>query len=400
MRIGLLGGTFDPVHNGHVALAQAALETDRLDKLIIMPSGQPPHKTGQLVSMAGYRHEMACQAFSGYPRIIVSDMEILREGPSYTLDTIRQLRSEMSPDDELILIYGSDILRDIENWHRPAEIMAACPLLLAERGGLDAVDSKAKAEELIGRFGAKTSFFNAPTIDLSSSAIRDAAAAGQAIRQWVPEKVARLIQKHGLYTRQADLTAISKGLTDQLGTLERLVWPLLDRKRLLHSLNVMVYAIHLARIHDVSPEKSSVAALLHDCAKCLPMKETRRYARKMGDDTLLDRELAHGPAGAWLAKTRFGITDPDILRAIHYHTTGCAGMTSLDKIIFIADKVEPARTYENLEEIRRLAEFDLDASLQICLSEIDMFLKRERLTPHPYTGHARDELNRRMSERD
>lgn len=400
MRIGLFGGTFDPVHNGHAALAGAALENGRLDRLIIMPSGQPPHKTGQVVSMAGYRHEMACQAFDSNPHMIVSDSEILREGPSYTLDTIRQLQRELPPDSELVLVFGSDILNDIEKWHQPAAIMAACQLLLAERGGVDTADSRAKAADLNARYGARISFFEAPKIELSSSTLREAVARGESIRQFVPDKVARMIRKNGLYAYQTDLSAVSKTLMDELVSLERQIWPLLDRKRLLHSLNVTVYALHLALLHQVSLEKAGVAALLHDCAKCLPRHETLEYARMAGDETLLDRELAHGPAGAWLARTRFGISDPDILRAIHYHTTGCSEMSRLDKIIFIADKVEPARTYENLEEIRRLVETDLDAALQICLREIDLFLKREKLAPHPYTCLASDELNRRLLERE
>ncbi|HAL74452.1 MAG TPA: nicotinate (nicotinamide) nucleotide adenylyltransferase [Clostridiales bacterium] len=395
MKIGLFGGTFDPVHLGHVALAEAALAAGELDRLIIMPAGQPPHKTGQVVSMAGYRYEMCWQAFAGDPHFEVSDLEILRAGPSYTLDTIRQTKHQLPADAELFLVYGSDILNDIEKWHQPAAIMSECALLLGVRGGSSQSDSKAKAADLCQRYSARISFFDAPKIELSSTLVREAAAAGHAFQSWVPEKVARTISKHKLYQYQSDMMAVSKPLTDQLSLLERQIWPLLDRKRLLHSLNATVYALHLARIHAVDLTQAGVAALLHDCAKCLPRHETQMYARLMGDDALLDRELAHGPAGAWLARERFGVDDPAILRAIHYHTTGSPGMTSLDKIIFIADKVEPARTYDNLDEIRRLVEFDLDAALKICLSEIDLFLKREKLKPHPYTGIAQAELEQR-----
>ncbi|HBP38447.1 MAG TPA: hypothetical protein DD640_06850 [Clostridiales bacterium] len=117
-----------------------------------------------------------------------------------------------------------------------------------------------------------------------------------------------------------------------------------------------------------------------------------QYAALAGDRSLMDDELAHGPAGAWMARQQYQIADPAILQAIQYHTTGCRGMSKLDKIIFIADKVEPARTYTHLSEIRRLAETDLDRAMLICLREIDSFLIREKLTPHPYTNEARAEL--------
>ncbi|MGI6334091.1 MAG: bis(5'-nucleosyl)-tetraphosphatase (symmetrical) YqeK [Saccharofermentanales bacterium] len=105
------------------------------------------------------------------------------------------------------------------------------------------------------------------------------------------------------------------------------------------------------------------------------------------------------PAPGW-PKTRFGIDDPAVLRAIHFHTTGCADMSTLDKIIFIADKVEPARTYDNLDMIRHAAERDLDASLLICIHEIEKFLRRENLSTHPYTLEAKREVENRRQMSD
>ncbi len=394
MRIGLCGGTFDPLHIGHQKLIQAAMQSGQIDRIIVMPAGRPPHKQNEVVSMAGYRFEMACQAFAGQPAITVSDLEILRPGRSYTLDTIHQLKSQLPDNSELILIYGSDILFDLEKWHKPAEILAACPLLLASRGGIENKESLAKAAELQARFKAKISFFEAPNLDLSSTKIRQAVSDNLPYQQWLPERVAKFIAKNGLYRYQDELADITPELWQRFYDLERQIWPFLNRKRLLHSLNVMIYALHLAKVHGVSREQAGIAGLLHDCAKCLPSPEVLKYASQAKDPSLLGDELAHGPAGAWLCQERYGIVDPAILRAVHFHTTGCGGMTTLDKIIFIADKVEPARTYENLAEIRRLAEFDLDQSLAICLQEIDSFLIREKLTPHPYTKDARDDLSK------
>jgi nicotinate-nucleotide adenylyltransferase len=398
-RTGLFGGTFDPLHNGHFELVKAALRQG-LDRVIVMPSGRPPHKSCDVVSMAGYRYEMACRAFSGMPEIKVSDMEILRPGRSFTLDTIRQLRERMAADDELVLLYGSDMLTQIDLWHEPGSVLAACPVMLADRGGYDDGFSRIKAAELKQKFGARITFFDAPPIELASSQIRRAIFEGQPYGAWLPEKVGQVIKKHQFYRHQDELAEISLDLWQQLYEMERQLWSYLDRKRMLHSLNVMLYSLHLALIHDVSPEQAGVAALLHDSAKCLPDKEVNQLARTTGDESMLDAALAHGPAGCQLASGCFHIGDPAVLHAILYHTTGCAGMTKLDEIIFIADKVEPARTYERLDEIRGLAETDLDQAMLVCLTEIGLFLSREKLTAHSLTQEALDDICRRLAARD
>jgi nicotinate-nucleotide adenylyltransferase len=397
-RTGLLGGTFDPLHNGHYELAQAALRHG-LDRLIVMPAGRPPHKADEVVSMAGYRFEMASQAFSGQTGVTVSDMEIMHPGPSYTLDTIDRLRQNLLPGDELILVYGSDVLATIEKWHKPADILAACPLLLAQRGGGSDLADQAKAEQLRRDYGARISFFAAPKIDLSSSQIRLAIQKGENCHTFLPEKVEKFISRNGLYRYQEELNALDVATWQRFYEIERLLWPLLSKKRLLHSLNVLVYALHLAVIHDVSPEKTGIAALLHDCAKCLPEQEIARYACETGERSLLDEALAHGPAGCRLAGEVFAIDDPSILRAILYHTTGCAGMGKLEQIIFIADKIEPARPYANLAAIRALAETDLDQAMLVCLKEIDVFLQRENLHSHPLTSEARADCSSRLADR-
>ena len=104
MVIGLFGGTFDPLHNGHLSLVDSALASGLVQRLIIMPTGSPPHKKNQVVSMAGYRYEMVCQTFKNWPAVEISDLEIRREGPSYTVDTVKQLPADLSPGDELVLI--------------------------------------------------------------------------------------------------------------------------------------------------------------------------------------------------------------------------------------------------------------------------------------------------------
>jgi nicotinate-nucleotide adenylyltransferase len=396
VKTGLCGGTFDPLHNGHVAIVRAALASGLVDRVIVMPAGSPPHKQNEPVSAAAYRYEMAVRAFASDPAVTVSEREILRAGPSYTLLTVRELRQTQAAEDELMLIYGSDVVHDLEQWHEPAALLAACPLLLADRGGVAGRQSRSQADLLTQRYGARIRFFQAPALELSSSWIRQEVGQGRQVGAYVPSAVDRLIERHGLYRHLADLAALTPDLRRRLSDLERQLWPVLSRKRLLHSLNVMNYAIHLARVHGLDPEPAALAGLLHDCAKCHPLDEQIRLARLAGDPTLLSPPLAHGPAGSLFAARRFGVTDAAILRAILCHTTGCAGMTPLDQILFLADKVEPARTYDNLAEIRRLAERDLDQAMLLCLREIGCFLEREHLPAHPGTQLALAELLDRL----
>jgi nicotinate-nucleotide adenylyltransferase len=396
MKIGICGGTFDPLHNGHEALIRAALDSRLVEQIIVIPSGTPPHKRQELVSMARYRYEMVRQTFADEPRIRVSDLEILRSGPSYTLDTARQLKDQ-NPGDDFCLIYGSDVLKDIERWHQPVALLASWPLLLADRGGVAGDISRQHAADLHGRFGASIRFFDAPSIELSGTMIRKMAAGGEPVDHLVPAAVNRLIQKHGLYRWQDELLTLDHALWDELRDIERSLWTLLTPKRQIHSLNVLNYALHLAIRHGISCCQTGLAAILHDCAKCLPADRQLALAMESDDQALLDEPLVHGPAGAVLARQRFGIGDKAVLRAIHCHTTGCADMTPLDQIIFVADKVEPGRTYANLEEIRILAETDLDRATRLCLEEIELYLRRERLSSHPYAGQALADMQNRIN---
>lgn len=398
MKIGILGGTFDPLHDGHTTLADSALKSGLIDEIRVVPAGIPPHKRNEFISMAGYRYEMAWRAFSGQEHIFVSDLEIVRPGPSYTLDTARQFKKKQ-PDDEWFLIFGSDILKDIERWHQPEALLSEFPLLLADRGGIADSESRKLASELTKRFGARIHFFDMPSIDLSSTMIRRLAASGEPIDAYVPEAVARVIEKNGLYRWHDEMESLDPMLWEELRLLEQRLWRLLKRKRLLHSLNVLMYGLHLALRHQVEARQTALAALLHDCAKCLPEKHQLVLARKANDPALLDLSLAHGPAGAVLAKERFGVDDQAVLRAIHFHTTGCAGMSKLDQIIFVADKVEPARTYAHLEDIRRLVETDLDEATLRCLEEMSLYLTQNKIKVHPYSLQAIDELNQRIKSR-
>ncbi len=186
-RIGLFGGSFDPVHNAHVALAQAALCEATLDQVRWIPAGQPWQKT-RAMTAAAHREAMVALAIEGEPRFVLDRIELDRPGPSYTLDTVRALRAAQ-PGVQWFLILGQDQQAGLPTWHGIDELLGLVTLAVARRPGAPQVSPAAGAVRTI----------DLPPMNLSSTEVRARCAAGLAIDQMVPAKVARYIDQHGLY---------------------------------------------------------------------------------------------------------------------------------------------------------------------------------------------------------
>ena len=175
----------------------------------------------------------------------------------------------------------------------------------------------------------------------------------------------------------------------------------LSQERYLHSIGVMETAINLARKHGVSEYKAAIAGLLHDCAKDIPEEEQLKLALEFGilldEITCFERVLLHGPVGAKLAEIKFGIKDKEILKAIEIHTTGDENMTLLDKIIYIADYIEPGRDFPGVEDIRDKTYEDLDEGVLMGLNSTIVYVLKKNSLLHPRTIDARNMLlkNRR-----
>ena len=191
----MLGGTFDPIHLGHLAAARAAMDCATLDRLLFIPSGRPPHRDGAVAS-AEQRLQMCRLAPDGDPRFGVSDIEIRREGLSYTADTLQQLKQE-HPGDELFLVLGWDAARLFSSWHRPDEVRRLASVVVVTRPGSPAPDA---TELQAAGFDPKTTILCVrPTPDISGSALRREIAEGGAVGDRLPEAVARYIAKNRLY---------------------------------------------------------------------------------------------------------------------------------------------------------------------------------------------------------
>ena len=198
MRVGIYGGTFSPVHNGHVAAAKAFMEQMWLDILYIIPTGVTPHKDMKGNATAVDRLEMCRLAFAGLEGVIVSDMEMRREGKSYTVDTLREL---YDPEGRLFLLMGTDMLMTLDQWREPEEIFRLCYPVYVRRetdGELDApIVEKIKSYQ--DKYGKVVRRIVTPAIELSSTDVRAAVAEGFPIEGAVPPAVASYIRAHGLY---------------------------------------------------------------------------------------------------------------------------------------------------------------------------------------------------------
>jgi nicotinate-nucleotide adenylyltransferase len=198
--IGILGGTFNPPHIGHLVMAQEALDQLDLDRVVFMPVAVPPHKEARDDIGAAGRVALCELAVEDEDRLAVSTQEVDRGGASYTVDTLRVLH-DLEPEHELIFIVGGDMAQSLPSWREPEAILGLARLAVAEREGVRREDIARRLDPL--HSGDRVVFFDMPRIDISSSAIRRRVAEGRPIRYLVPDRVAAAIAQRGLYRQPA-----------------------------------------------------------------------------------------------------------------------------------------------------------------------------------------------------
>ena len=202
-RVGILGGTFDPIHVGHLVLAAEVRDAARLDRVLFIPTATPPHKPTSTGSSARDRLEMVRRATASEPAFEVSDLEIRRGGVSYTIDTVEALQAER-PEVAWEFLAGADCLHDLPDWHRAEELLARIPFRIASRAGFDVEGALAVVRERLGEATADdlaSRIVGIPSIGVSSSDLRRRVAEGRTIRYLVPRPVEAYVRQRGLYRR-------------------------------------------------------------------------------------------------------------------------------------------------------------------------------------------------------
>ncbi len=195
-RLGIMGGTFDPIHYGHLRMAEEARQAYALDQVVFVPNGQPPHKTHTRLSSAEDRYQMAKLATASNPHFDCSRVEIDRDGPSYTLDTVRHFRQEYSELDALYFITGADAILQILTWHQPENLVQQCEFIAATRPGFDLEHFTQVAPP---EFLQRVSFLTIPGLDISSTDLRRRVQEGRSIKYLTPESVEEFVLERRLY---------------------------------------------------------------------------------------------------------------------------------------------------------------------------------------------------------
>ena len=197
-KVGILGGTFDPIHIGHLILAESAYESFSLDYVLIMPNGNPPHKVGQVNATMQQRTAMAELAVSDNPHLRVSDFEKTPQDYHYTYETLEFLK-QANPDTDYYFILGADSLIHLDTWMEPQRICASCSILAAVRDHIEREALRERILELSTRYHAQIYPMETPNIDISSNMVRDRVREGRFLRYYVPESVEKYIEENKLY---------------------------------------------------------------------------------------------------------------------------------------------------------------------------------------------------------
>ncbi|MBR4942749.1 MAG: nicotinate (nicotinamide) nucleotide adenylyltransferase [Clostridia bacterium] len=373
MRIGIFGGSFDPVHKEHIRFAESAIRCLGLDKLFIMPAHTPPHKAGKILSSNEARLAMCRLAFQKVERAEVCDYEIAKGGTSYTYLTCQHFK-ETYKEAEIFFLVGTDMLRDFPTWRKPEEILKNATLAVCGRSDEDGWWEQEQTT-FIARFGKPFARVNYNGTDVSSTKIRVLAGAGMRLTEFLTDEVAEYVEEKGLYAIPFAKEALA---------LEK-------EERRAHSLRVAYLAAKRAVSLKMSERAAVTASLFHDCGKNLPKDSP------LLDGFVLEKDWGDVPApvlhqftGAYLAEKRFGVTDGEVLNAIRFHTSGRANMGELEKLIFLADMLEEGRNYDGVEDLRKLfwQGQGLDECLKEALFRSISFLKEKKADIYPLTQEA------------
>lgn len=387
MRIGIFGGSFDPPHLGHIQAAKKAAQALHLDRVLLIPTATPPHKATRFAS-GEHRLAMVRLACGDDPVLCASDVEIARGGVSYTWETVEAVRA-LYPDAEIFLLMGSDMFLSFQNWKHPEKILAQATLAVFCRGNKGEKSGIAEKKAELEAQGHNVECLDNKIVNISSTQMRRLLAF-QCADEFLPAGVGDYIRQHGLYNVDVNWKHLP------MEELEKVVISLLNPNRVNHVLGCRDTAARLARIWGVNETDAARAGMLHDVTKAIdgPLQLTlcREYGKVLSDFAKRYPKTLHALTGSLVAERIFGENEA-VVKAIECHTTGKGNMNMLEKIIYVADYMEPNRDFPGVDKLRYFAETDMDAALKLGLEMTLEHLKRQGAEVSPESREALEYLH-------
>lgn len=374
-KIGILGGTFDPIHNGHLIMAEKVLETFKLDKILFIPTGNPSHKKIENISSKKNRFYMTKIAILDNPKFYIEDIEYKKEEPSYTYDTLCTLKETYCG--ELYFIVGDDSILDILNWYKSSELIKLCTFIVISRPNFNEAEVIAQIEMLQNNYNAKILRLDYNGFDISSTDIRNRVYSNKSIKYFVPKVVEEYIRQKELYYNK--LTIAKK----ERKHIEQNVKSKMSEERYVHTRGVVDMGIRLAKLHGVDVNKAYLGCIFHDFAKEVDPSEN--YPIQFDEFEIVNSALKHGKIGAYLVEHLYDISDFDILNSIRFHTTGRSNMSDLEKVVYLADMIEYGRGMsKELCALRKICFKDLNQGMYYGLVLTKYFVEHiKKRESHP-----------------
>ena len=381
-RIGIYGGAFNPPHTGHIRAAEYAVQALALDKLLLIPSYVSPHKPLPAGS-ATPAQRLAMTGLWAGEKMEVCDIELSRGGTSYTYQTVEQLKLQY-PHDELVLFMGTDMFLSFHTWKEPARILSCVSLAVFYRGEKGEKEKIAEIQREYESQGHTIYLVENPVTDISSTQLRRMLVFGCAA-PFLDERVLAYIQENGLYGTNQNYQNLP------MEELEQVVINLLNPNRVKHVLGCRDTAAELAKVWGADEVDAARAGLLHDITKALdgPLQLTlcSEYGKVLDEFSENNPKTLHALTGSMVARKIFGENDA-VVDAIESHTTGKPAMNTLEKIIYVADYMEPNRDFPGVEELRHLAYTDLDGALKLGLEMTLAMLREQKRQISPASSQA------------
>ena len=376
----IYGGSFNPIHNGHIAVCEYVAKNFNFDEIILMPVCIPPHKEVRNTATAEQRLTMCKLAVEGIEKVRVSDYEIKKGGKNYTIDTIKGLLSE-NPENKYTILIGTDMFLTFEEWKNWQELGKLVDVLVVSRESDDR-DKLLEKQRILSESGVNSQILSNPINEISSTQIRFLSESYKENTP-VPKKVYEYMRENSIYTTDKAVEEICS-----------IIKPMLREKRYIHSKNVERRGEELAIKHSLDVVKVRIASILHDICKHMDSEILLQMSKDY--DIINDMnfeenpQLLHSFVGAEYIRDRLNIFDNDVIDAVRYHTTGRPNMSGIEKAVYLADITSVERDYPDVDKVIELSNEDLDKAMLYSLEFTEKKVLRK--TGKPPCGISHDAL--------